>query len=343
MRRRCTRSGQNAGMEPIPAREARRFVSTRRSTSSSWASAWRDPRPSWLLDRRARRCWPWSVALPRAARRPTLAASSTSEAAPRSSVPAASRTRSTTWRRSSGRPGPGIDEGRVDAYCEGSPEHFDWLVSIGVPFRAAFCDEPNRESADDAGLLFSGGEDSYPFDEMAVPVPRGHKPQYIDSAGGFLMERLGAAVPTSAARVVTDTGADALVVDDGEVVGVRRCGPMTARGPSGLAAGWSWPPAGSSTTRRWWRSSARRPIVPDAGLADRHPERRRPRDPHGRRRRSSDRAASLPSSARCRWGRPTAWPGASWSTGTASVSSTRTPTRVASGCTPCATRADSST
>jgi 3-oxo-5alpha-steroid 4-dehydrogenase len=116
--------------------------------------------------------------------------------------------------------GPGGGDARVDAYCEGSPEHFDWLVSIGVPFRAAFCDEPNRESADDAGLLFSGGEDSYPFDEVAVPVPRGHKPQYTDAAGGFLMERLGAAVSASAARVVADARAEALVVDDGEVVGV---------------------------------------------------------------------------------------------------------------------------
>ena len=117
--------------------------------------------------------------------------------------------------------GPGADDDRIDAYCEGSPEHFDWLVSVGVPFRAAFCDEPNRESADDAGLLFSGGEDSYPFDELAVPVPRGHKPQYVDSAGGFLMERLGAAVSASAARVVADARAEALVVDGGEVVGVE--------------------------------------------------------------------------------------------------------------------------
>ena len=116
--------------------------------------------------------------------------------------------------------GPGADDDRIDAYCEGSPEHFDWLVSIGVPFRAAFCDEPNRESADDAGLLFSGGEDSYPFDELAVPVPRGHKPQYVDSAGGFLMERLGVAVSASAARVVADARAEALVVDGGEVVGL---------------------------------------------------------------------------------------------------------------------------
>jgi 3-oxo-5alpha-steroid 4-dehydrogenase len=116
--------------------------------------------------------------------------------------------------------GPGADDDRVQAYCEGSPDHFEWLVSIGVPFKASFCDEPNRESADDAGLLFSGGEDAYPFDELAVPVPRGHKPQCIDSAGGFLMDRLGAAVSTSGARVVTEASAETLVVDSGEVVGL---------------------------------------------------------------------------------------------------------------------------
>ena len=119
--------------------------------------------------------------------------------------------------------GPDADEARLHAYCEGSPDHFDWLAAVGVPFRAAFCEEPNRESADDAGLLFSGGEDSYPFDEIATPAPRGHKPQYIDSAGGFLMERLGAAVATSGARVVVDARAERLVVDGhgGQVVGVE--------------------------------------------------------------------------------------------------------------------------
>ncbi|MGH7732528.1 MAG: FAD-dependent oxidoreductase, partial [Gemmatimonadales bacterium] len=138
--------------------------------------------------------------------------------------------------------GPGVDEARVTAYCDGSVEHFDWLVSIGVPFRAAFCDEPNRESADDAGLLFSGGEDSYPYDEVAVPVPRGHKPQWIDSAGGFLMERLASAVATSGARVVTDARVEALVVDGASVVGVQLRadgGTRTVRARGGvvLAAG----------------------------------------------------------------------------------------------------------
>ena len=115
--------------------------------------------------------------------------------------------------------GPGIEDDRVDAYCSGSPEHFEWLSGLGVPFRAAFCDEPNRESADDAGLLFSGGEDSYPFDEIATPVPRGHKPRYVDSAGGFLMGCLGGAVASSGASVVVDARAEALIVDAGTVVG----------------------------------------------------------------------------------------------------------------------------
>ncbi len=133
--------------------------------------------------------------------------------------------------------GPDVDADRLAAYCEGSPDHFDWLVSIGVPFRASFCDEPNRESADDAGLLFSGGEDTYPFDELAVPVPRGHKPQCIDSAGGFLMERLGAAVSTSGARMVADAGAEALIVDSGKVVGVlvkTDDGPRAIRARGGV-------------------------------------------------------------------------------------------------------------
>ncbi len=116
--------------------------------------------------------------------------------------------------------GPGVDDDRLNVYCEGSPDHFDWLVSVGVPFRAAFCDEPNRESGDDAGLLYSGGEDTYPFDEISVPAPRGHKPQFADSAGGFLMERLGAAVSTSGARVVTDGLVETLVVEGNDVVGL---------------------------------------------------------------------------------------------------------------------------
>lgn len=119
--------------------------------------------------------------------------------------------------------GPGGDTDRIDQYCADSVAHFDWLVAHGVPFRAEFCDEPNRESADDAGLVFSGGEDSWPFDEIASPVPRGHKPRWIDRAGGFLMRSLSAALEATTARVRAESRADRLVVSNGAVVGAQCC------------------------------------------------------------------------------------------------------------------------
>ena len=116
--------------------------------------------------------------------------------------------------------GPGVDADRLAAYCAGSVEHFDWLVGLGLPFRAAFCDEPNRESADDSALIFSGGEDSFPFDEITPPVPRGHKPQWVDSAGNFLMRKLAEFVGRAGARATTDARVEHLVVDGDAVVGV---------------------------------------------------------------------------------------------------------------------------
>ena len=116
--------------------------------------------------------------------------------------------------------GPGVDADRLAAYCAGSLAHFDWLVGLGMPFKAAFCDEPNRESSDDSALIFSGGEDSYPFDEITPPMARGHKPQWIDTAGNFLMTKLAEFVARSGAQVTTEARVERLVVDDGTVVGV---------------------------------------------------------------------------------------------------------------------------
>ena len=237
--------------------------------------------------------------------------------------------------------GPGVDDDRLDAYCERSPGHFEWLVSIGVPFRASFCNEPNRESADDAGLLFSGGEDTYPFDELSVPVPRGHKPEWVDSAGGFLMERLGAAVSTSGARVVADAGAEALVVDSGDVVGLlvrSDDGPraIRARGGVVLATG------GFIHNETMVAEHCPLAHVPDPAWRIGTPY----DDGRGIRMGLGAGAAvtrldsfesALPS------GHPTASHGASWSIAMVSDSSTKMPTPVASGSTPYTTMTASST
>jgi 3-oxo-5alpha-steroid 4-dehydrogenase len=138
--------------------------------------------------------------------------------------------------------GARTDPAKIHAYCEGSVAHYQWLVDHGVPFKGQFNDEPNREPFDDSGLVFSGGEDSWPFTDVADPVPRGHHPQFPDTAGGFLMECLGAAREHTAAVTRTDVRVDRLVTDGDAVVGVvarvdDETRAVRARGGVVLAAG----------------------------------------------------------------------------------------------------------
>ncbi len=117
--------------------------------------------------------------------------------------------------------GPGADEAKVRVYCEESVEHFHWLVRQGVPFKESFWPEPSMEPPGDDGLVYSGGEDAFPYDRIARPAPRAHKPRHPAAAGGFLMQRLLAAVARSGARVMGDVRCDALVLEpDGRVAGV---------------------------------------------------------------------------------------------------------------------------
>jgi len=117
--------------------------------------------------------------------------------------------------------GPGADEAKIRPYCEESVAHYHWLVDHGLPFKAEFFEERDREPPTDAGLVYSGGEDSWPFTDVARGVPRGHHPEHPDAAGGFIMQCLLAALERTAARVQTEAKVDQLVVDDeGAVVGV---------------------------------------------------------------------------------------------------------------------------
>ena len=77
--------------------------------------------------------------------------------------------------------GPGADENRIADYCAGSVDHFDWLVRCGVPFKPEFWGEPGWEPPGDEGLMFTGGENAFPFNTIAKPAPRGHVPQMATS------------------------------------------------------------------------------------------------------------------------------------------------------------------
>ena len=116
--------------------------------------------------------------------------------------------------------GPEPDESKIRIFCEESVAHFHWLENHGVPFKRTFYPEPFMEPPTDDCLVYSGGEDAHPFDRIARPVPRAHKPQHPGAAGGMLMRRLIAATERGGARVVCDARCETLVVErDGTVVG----------------------------------------------------------------------------------------------------------------------------
>lgn len=139
--------------------------------------------------------------------------------------------------------GPGVDEEKVRVYCEESVSHFHWLVRHGVPFKESFWPQPSMEPPGDDCLVYSGGEDAWPFDRIARPAPRAHKPRHPAAAGGFLMQQLLVAAARSGARVIDGARCDGLVVEsDGRVAGVvvRREGAawrVRARRGVVLAAG----------------------------------------------------------------------------------------------------------
>ncbi|HBZ70486.1 MAG TPA: flavoprotein [Deltaproteobacteria bacterium] len=117
--------------------------------------------------------------------------------------------------------GDAPDEAKVRIYCEGSSEHYDWLVAQGVPFKPVFYDGCSGEPPTDDGLVWSGSERAYPFCEIAQPAPRGHVPQFEHQAGPMLMRALLSAVAASPARASGGQRSTALVRDAaGGIVGV---------------------------------------------------------------------------------------------------------------------------
>jgi 3-oxo-5alpha-steroid 4-dehydrogenase len=116
--------------------------------------------------------------------------------------------------------GPGVDEAKTRRYCEGSVAHHDWVVAHGVEFLAEFHPEPDIQPPTEAGLVYTGGEDTWPFSAIARPAPRGHHAKYPNESGGYLMERLGAALAATSAEVRCDARVEELIVDGGVVVGV---------------------------------------------------------------------------------------------------------------------------
>jgi len=142
--------------------------------------------------------------------------------------------------------GPEPDEAKVVAYAEGSLGHFDWLVARGVEYDPRLDAETQMAPSGTEGLVWSGGEDAWPFNEIAVPAPRGHLAKTKRSTGWLLMQKLAEAATRAGADVSYDTRVERLIVEDGRVVGAvatrygERVSVKAHRGVVLTAGGFIW-------------------------------------------------------------------------------------------------------
>ena len=117
--------------------------------------------------------------------------------------------------------GPHGDAGKIRAYAEGAAAHFDWVESLGVPYRRAAALGRLVVPETDESLLYTGNERVHPFSEIAEPVPRGHVPSHEGDEGGrIFMDIL--------TRKVADAGAEILV--DARVLSLLRDARGRVRG-----------------------------------------------------------------------------------------------------------------
>ncbi|MCB1614629.1 MAG: FAD-dependent oxidoreductase [Pseudomonadales bacterium] len=118
--------------------------------------------------------------------------------------------------------GENADEAKVRCYVDNSLDHFKWLTENGVEFKPTFFETKAPQPLTDDGLMFTGNEMAYPFNEKCKPIARGHSPKVEGEAGGaFIMEKLIASLEKTSARIHYSARALSMITnDEGEVAGV---------------------------------------------------------------------------------------------------------------------------
>ena len=127
--------------------------------------------------------------------------------------------------------GGNADLEKIGAYCEGSVEHFEWLVARGVVFNPEYYGGKHTNTPEYQSLCWSGNEKGYRESKAARPMPRAHKPKaFWEDGGATLMATLRAAVERTRIRVEVDTRALTLIRDGERIVGIlcRKEGELRA-------------------------------------------------------------------------------------------------------------------
>jgi 3-oxo-5alpha-steroid 4-dehydrogenase len=116
--------------------------------------------------------------------------------------------------------GDAVSPATLREFCQGSASMLGWLERQGVPFEGSLCPDKTSYPTNRHYLYYSGSELS--AREVASPAPRGHRARGRGTSGRLLFARLAGAARRSGARVLPQTAARRLVVDQaGRVTGVE--------------------------------------------------------------------------------------------------------------------------
>lgn len=114
------------------------------------------------------------------------------------------------------------DEERIRLYAEGSLDHFNWIVGLGVPYKDTEFKGRAIVTLTDDCLLYTSNEKAWPFRDIAKPCPRGHNLEIEgDNGGPMFMDIVTQQVESRGVRVECNARALKLIADErGEIFGI---------------------------------------------------------------------------------------------------------------------------
>ena len=114
------------------------------------------------------------------------------------------------------------DSKKIRLYAENASAHFEWVKSLGVTYKEKAHLGRIVVPESNESLLYTGNERVYPFNEKAVPIPRGHVPSHEGDFGGkIFFDALKKEIQTKNITVSFDSRVLGLIVNEqNEIKGV---------------------------------------------------------------------------------------------------------------------------
>jgi 3-oxo-5alpha-steroid 4-dehydrogenase len=118
---------------------------------------------------------------------------------------------------------PDPEPDKIRAYADGSARHCEWLEGLGFRFERSYYPEKAVIQPQTQGLMYTGNEQVWPFRDLAVPAPRGHKVPVPGDTGGakLVVDLLVRRAGELGVEVRYETAATELMTEGGRVNGVR--------------------------------------------------------------------------------------------------------------------------